>query len=662
MLSPTFTLPSTLQTRRPAWTALLAVGLFSLPVAAADLTDLALEDLLRIDVVSASRFAQSTVEAPAAVTVIAEEELRQHGYRNLAEALVTLPGVHSSNDHGYTFLGVRGFNRPGDYGTRILLLTDGARRNDPVFDQALFGNEAPIEIDWVKRLEFVSGPASAVYGSNALFGTVNAIMLGGGDINGARITLDAGTQDSKRLGLVAGQRLEGDRDWFLGFAAYKSTGADLYIPAFDDGNTDGHARNLDGENYQKLYAKFRWGNWRLSGNFSSREKDIPTAWYETTFGESGTSTRDRSHLLELRYDGEENRGWQPSFRLFNGNYRFDGDYRYLPDYANSKDYAGAEWFGSELHFAYNGFSTHKLSFGIDTQWNTRLEQRYYEVDPDNVILQTNNPSRVVSLFVQDEWRFHPEWLVNLGLRHDKHSDFAAVTSPRLALIWQPVQRLSLKAIVGSAYRFPNVYERYYDDGGVSQTANPDLQPEQITSSELAAAYRFGKNGRLGISLYNNRMHDLIGQTTDASSVSSFNNLNRVDAHGVEIDAENRWSKGYTLRGSIGWQRSRQAETTLVDSPRWMGKLVFGMPLAQGWNASGELLGVSARQGDNGPVPGYGLVNLNIASAASVHTGQFSLSIYNLGDRRYYDPTSSYMRQSAIEQDGRQVHVRWTLGL
>ena len=93
-------------------------------------------------------------------------------------------------------------------GTRILLLTDGARRNDPLYDQALLGNESPVEIDWVKRLEFVSGPASAIYGANALFGTANAVMLEGGDIDGTRITLDGGTSATRRLNVMAGQRLE----------------------------------------------------------------------------------------------------------------------------------------------------------------------------------------------------------------------------------------------------------------------------------------------------------------------------------------------------------------------------------------------------------------------------------------------------------------------
>src|SRR5659263_264076 len=174
---------------------------------AGELAQMSLDDLLRVEVLSASRYAQPLADSPSSVTVINQQELRSHSYRNLAEALSTVPGLYVSNDRNYSYLGVRGFNRPGDYNSRILLLTDGARRNDALYDQAHIGNEAPIEIDWVKRLEFVSGPASAVYGANALFGIVNAVMLDGGDINGARLTADAGSGASRRLGLLAGQRV-----------------------------------------------------------------------------------------------------------------------------------------------------------------------------------------------------------------------------------------------------------------------------------------------------------------------------------------------------------------------------------------------------------------------------------------------------------------------
>lgn len=653
---------------RPCCIALLIATLFSSQATAApsspeDLADLALEDLLQVEVSSASRFSQSIEEAPASVTVLGEDELRERGYGTLAEALVTAPGVYSSNDQSYTYLGVRGFNRPGDYGTRILLLTDGARRNDPLFDQALLGNEAPIEIDWVKRLEFVPGPASAIYGSNALFGTANAVMLSGGDINGARVSVDAGSERSRRISLVAGNRLEGDRDWFLGFASFKSDGGDYYYPEFNNGTTNGRARGLDGESYQKAYAKFRWGNWRLTGNFSLRNKDAPNAPFETNFGQPGTQASDEHRLVELRYDGEAGNVWQPSFRVFSGAYRYDAEWKYSPAASDSRDRASADWFGGEYHLAYTGIPKHKLIFGVDAQWNTRVEQRYYETSPRNVVLDTNDPSHRTSFFVQDEWRFHPEWLLNVGLRNDRHSDYSAITSPRAALVWQATPRLSLRAIAGSAYRVPNAYERFYNDGDVTQSANPDIRPEHIRSVELAAAYRFGQNGRIGISAYSNRMRDLIDQTTDSSGVATYTNHEPVRSRGVEISAENVWQRGYRLRGSVAWQQSRAEDgSALVDSPRMMGKLIFSAPIIYGWQMSGEVLGLSSRQGVNGPVPGYGIVNLSLLSSPVSRMGQLRLTIRNVGDRRFFDPAASTLIQRAIEQEGRQVFLRWTLSI
>lgn len=628
---------------------------------AAELAEMSLDDLLRVEVRGASRYAQPLSETPATVTVIAEDELRRQSYRNLGEALSSVRGVYTSNDRNYTYLGVRGFNRPGDYNSRILLLTDGARRNDALFDQAQVGNEAPIEIDWVKRLEFVSGPASAVYGANALFGIINAVMLDGGDINGARVSLDAGSGNSKRLGIVAGQRIDGERDWFFGFAAYGAQGSNLYQREFDNGVTDGWARGLDGEKYQKAYGKLRWGNWRLTGNFSSRDKDIPNAPFATAFGQSGTSTVDQHGLLELAYDGAIATNWQQQFRLFNGQYRYDGRYRYDGPLDN-RDVSRASWTGIDYRLSYTGMAQHKLMFGGEVQWNTRLLQRNFDVSPRQTILDNDSPSRTAGFFVQDEWRFAPRWLLNLGLRHDKHSDFAAITSPRLALIHQPTPDLALKAMIGSAYRAPNVYERFYDDGGIQQKASPELKPERIQSRELAADFRLGQSGRAGISVYRNQMRDMIDQVSDpADGLLVFANQAKVRAQGVEVDAENRWPAGYRLRGSVAWQQSKMADgSTLVNSPHLVGKLIVGMPVAYGWTASGEWLGLSARRSLNGSVAGYGIANLVLASAPVAGIGQFSVGIYNVGDRRYEDPASSAFVQDAIEQDRRRFRLRWLL--
>ena len=94
----------------------------------------------------------------------------------------------------------------------------------------------------------------------------------------------------------------------------------------------------------------------------------------------------------------------------------------------------------------------------------------------------------------------------------------------------------------------------------------------------------------------------------------------------------------------------------------MGKLVFGAPLPQGWTAAGEALAISSRRSNNESVPGYGIVNLKLMSAQDAKFGQFSLAIYNLGDRRYYDPSTAFLVQNAIEQSRRQFMLRWTLGI
>ena len=76
-------------------------------------------------------------------------------------------GVYVTDDRNYERLGVRGFSPPGDYNGRVLLLVDGHRTNEIVYDSALIGLECPIDIDLVQRVEFVRGPGSGATPSSA---------------------------------------------------------------------------------------------------------------------------------------------------------------------------------------------------------------------------------------------------------------------------------------------------------------------------------------------------------------------------------------------------------------------------------------------------------------------------------------------------------------
>jgi len=102
--------------------------------------------LLAVEVESASRHAQSLLDAPAAVSVLPAEDLARYGFRSLGEALASLRGVQLNDEYDSQYLGVRGLMRPGDYNTCLLLLQDGVRRNNPLYDTAAIGSEAPIEL------------------------------------------------------------------------------------------------------------------------------------------------------------------------------------------------------------------------------------------------------------------------------------------------------------------------------------------------------------------------------------------------------------------------------------------------------------------------------------------------------------------------------------
>ncbi len=628
----------------------------------AELADLPLADLLRVEVRGASRYAQPLADAAATVTVLDGDELRTQGYRTLAEALASVRGVYVSNDRNYSYIGVRGFARPGDYNARVLLLTDGARRNDALFDQAQIGHDAPIELDWVKRLEFVSGPGSAIYGGNALFGVINAVMLDGGDVNGTRVSVDAGSAGSRRLGLVAGGRLPGEREWFVGAAVYDAQGRDLHFPEFAGEGHDGWVRGLDGEKYQKLHGKYREGPWRLSASFSSRDKAVPTAAFGTAFGEPGTRTLDQNALLDLAYDGERADGGRLQFRLYRGEFRYNGDYRYSGPLDN-RDESRARWYGAEYRLSGRAGEAHEWMVGAEAQRNARLWQRNHDVAPAALLLDGDHPASSAGVFVQDSWRFHPRWLLNASLRYDRHSDYAGIASPRLALIHQPTPELTLKAMLDRAYRPPNAYERFYDDGGVLQKANPGLRPERVRAAELAAEFRLGARGRSGISVYRNEVRDLIEQVTDSDGLEVFTNRPRVRLEGVEVEAENRWENGVRVRGSLAWQRARADDgSPLSNAPRRLGALVFSAPLGGGWTVAGQWQGLSSRLARSSTVGGHGIVNLVFSSRALPGLGAWSVGIHNLGDRRYRDPVSAAHLQDAIAQDGREFRVRWTLAL
>ena len=173
-----------------------------------NLDSLSLEELMNIKVQSAALHPQSLQDAPASVTIITAEDIRKYGYRTLGEALSGVRGFYLSNDRTYTTVGVRGFNLPGDYDGHLLVMVNGHNMTDHIFNFMLFfGNDFPIDMNLIRQIQGLSAaPLRLLYGSNAVFATINVITKSPGEAGPLALTVDAGSfgegrgpENSKRL-------------------------------------------------------------------------------------------------------------------------------------------------------------------------------------------------------------------------------------------------------------------------------------------------------------------------------------------------------------------------------------------------------------------------------------------------------------------------------
>jgi hypothetical protein len=232
--------------------------------ASQDLTDLPLEQLMNeskltdASVFGASRFRQRVSTIPSAVTVISREDIQQYGWRTVAEALRSVPGFYVHSDRSYNYIGARGFARPQDYNSRVLLLIDGQRTNDAVYDTAYVGTEQLIDIDLVERIEVVRGPGSSVYGGNALFGVINIITRTAQQIDGVEIGAAYSSFSTVYGRATFGKRLDNGAEIVASVSGSDSHGPDLRFPEFDApetsfGRTSGTAFDRSSRFYARLH-------------------------------------------------------------------------------------------------------------------------------------------------------------------------------------------------------------------------------------------------------------------------------------------------------------------------------------------------------------------------------------------------------------------------
>jgi iron complex outermembrane receptor protein len=460
-----------------------------------DLGRASLEELMKIEITSASRKPQSADDTPAAVFVLTQEDIRRSGMRTLPELFRLVPGVHVAQLTSSNWaVSIRGFN--GQYANKLLVLIDGRSIYQRAFS-GVFWDAADLVLDDIERIEVVRGPGGAVWGANAVNGVINILTKSAKDTAGALVRVGGGTFDG--TGVTA--RYGGS----FGNAAYRiysqwsgrrdSTLADS-APAHDAWNVVTNGLRVDwsrGADELTVDGSFRSGDGRTTWNLDAAS--LPSAAPRT---DVASSFRTGSVLGRWTHHGDNGSSLQVQSSI--GIVRRDD---FVASDENSVD--------ADLQYHRKLGRRHDFVAGGGYRFVKMTTGRNFSVSFDPAAFNTT----VSSVFVQDEIALGERVRLTLGskLEHDTFSGWGL--QPTARLMWAPARRHHVWLAASRALRTPTLSDRALRIN-VASIADPrlpivvgivgnaDYRAEELNDAE--AGYRFELGETLSVDLTAFRGH------------------------------------------------------------------------------------------------------------------------------------------------------------
>jgi iron complex outermembrane receptor protein len=628
-----------------------------------DLTNLSVEDLAQVRLSTASRHLTDPRKAPAPVTTIGADEIRKQGWLTLAELLRSVPGFYTASDRTYTYLGVRGFLQSGDYNARILLLIDGHRLNDNIYDSALIGTEFPLDISQIDHVEIMRGPGSSLFGTDAELAVVNVFTKRPDTKNTVQLASEARSETGRVFEAGLSFRF-GDLDGLASGSIFRSNGATkLYFPEFDSpASNNGIAQNIDGDRYDHAFGMFRRGQLRVEGLFGIRHKIVPTAPYGTIFNDPANFDVDRRGYVDAKYSHQFAKDTDFDLRFYYDAYRYMGSFPYQTENGGRAvqiNDAASDGIGFESVLS-KRLGRNRVVAGASGEYNLRLQQRNYYVG-QQPFLDDHRTMNTLAGFGETELNPY-RWLsLNLGGRVDWYSIYGTALSPRVALMVLPTAHTSVKYIFGHAFRAPDPYDEFYVDQLDITATNTQLKPESVNSHTILVEHTVNSSLRFTASAFQNDLNRIIEEQQDAvTGQTHFANLKGDQGRGLEFELNAKSRSGWSARPSYVFTRAISQDTrqSTLNSPAQIAKLNGIAPLGRYSSLGLELIYTGSQNNfANQRISSSFLTNATVSTPILRRGWEFSASCYNLFDRRWATPTGPEISQPATVQDGRGFRFR-----
>ena len=498
---------------------------------AARLAAQAPSDTLRLDevVVSATRIEESRRLAPASLSVVGGDELRRQGFRFVSDWLRQVPGVMvvpTGSYGGVTSLFLRGGE--SDYAK---VLIDGVPVNLPGGSV----NLANLSTEHVERIEVLRGPASVLYGSDAVTGVVHILTRRGGGSTGLQASAGAGSFGSVDLRLAAGGDA-GRLGWSAALSRYASDG----FYAF---NNDYRSRVGAGT---LVWRPDDATETRLSVRRGAHRAAFPTD-FAGVLSDSNQFGTDRAWTIGF----EASRRLSSSVRLgvaWSG-YRGDLGFSDQPDTPGDTLGFGfqQERLSAIRRHLVDARLLAQLSPGLrvatGVEATSESERQHAETRSDfgeGAFADTadfERERRNLAVYAQARWEAVPGLDVHLGGRWDDNEVFGAFGTWRVGLVYIPSAAWRGHIAAGSGFKQPSFAEQFA--ATPFEIGNPSLRPERSVAWEAGVERSAAdRRGSFGLTYFDQRFRDLI-QYAFFPEEPSYHNVARAVSRGLELSGDAR---------------------------------------------------------------------------------------------------------------------------
>ena len=470
-------------------------------------------------VLTASRMAQSSLDAPVAVTVIDREMIRASGFTEIHDLLRLVPGFLVADwPEGSPVVARHGL---GDaYDRRIKVMIDGVTVNRPLWGSTAW-TDLPVRVDDIERLEVVRGPNGAAYGVDAFDGVINIITRSPATESGSALLTRVGKNGFADLGFRVNGLSESGVDWRLSASRRQ---ADNYLPRVDDrpdprsgvrqpSGTEQVANTLVNFRASKqLDARDELGlHVALSDGLAERGTAESALWDEQSRDEE---TRSRFMHLSWRrvFDADS----EFTLNLSHQHERFRAAWTVpaVPPETVGKDSDGQR---DELVMQYsNRLSPDwRVMLGGGVRRESVRSQRYF--DTNSTLSGTS-----VQAFGSVAWRASERLKFDLGGTFEDHHYSGQSFSPRVSANYALGESAAVRLSSGVSYRSPTFFEARANEvvrvgdkvRWVGTQNNAPLDQERVRHVELGYVARFAELG-LGIDV--RAFHERYSRFMDSKS-------------------------------------------------------------------------------------------------------------------------------------------------